>query len=572
MKIVNVLILLLLLLHKADGQNTIGIPGIINYTKQQYNAGSQNWGIGQDAQGILYFANNNGLLSFDGTFWRLYPLPNKTIVRTLSIDQNNRIYVGGQGEIGYFSPGKNGDLAYTSLTHLIPQKDNDFADVWNIIQYNKEVFFRSNRKIFKLHNDAITVYNSINWGFLGKAGNLLLAHDFTNGLVRYTHNGWQRFIDKAQLPDNIQVTSLLPLGNDSLLITSLTNGLFLFHQHTISAFTSPALQTIAAANIYNARLLNRDTIAIITNLAGCFIVTKTGDFVQRLSKEEGLQNNNILSIFTDRNHNLWLGLDNGIDLVTTNNAINNIFPEKSDRNAGYTSLIYQRHLYLGTATGLYAAPLDNSKDLSYAKGDFSLIEKTAGQVWNLSVVNGKLLMGHNKGAFLIDGMKATTIDNSTGFWTFQPLPGRTFATMIAGTYNGINFYNDSSYTFSNPLIHAHFESGKVCGQETAVKSALRIPTKDCTKWNLTGRANPFSSQYKDTKHLLSDNHNHLFKIKNRIVLTNDNGMFEYNKHKTTLFLLLISKHCLARYTLLISTKIFMAISGFAATNNRAWQN
>ena len=62
-------------------QNTIGFPDIINYSKQSYSGGLQNWNIKQDKNGIIYIANNEGLLSFDGKNWNLYTLPNKTIVR-----------------------------------------------------------------------------------------------------------------------------------------------------------------------------------------------------------------------------------------------------------------------------------------------------------------------------------------------------------------------------------------------------------------------------------------------------------------------------------------------------------
>src|ERR1035438_2309313 len=90
------------------GQNTIGIPDIINYLKDSYNAGTQNRGIVQDKNGILYFANYEGLLSFDGTYWKTYPLPNKTIVRSVAIGKDDKIYAGGQDDFGYFSPDKNG--------------------------------------------------------------------------------------------------------------------------------------------------------------------------------------------------------------------------------------------------------------------------------------------------------------------------------------------------------------------------------------------------------------------------------------------------------------------------------
>ena len=84
--------LLIMVSATAMAQNTIGLPEIVNYTKQAYNAGTQNWDIKQGRSGIVYFGNNEGLLSFDGTFWRLYPLPNHTIVRAVEIS-GDRMYL-----------------------------------------------------------------------------------------------------------------------------------------------------------------------------------------------------------------------------------------------------------------------------------------------------------------------------------------------------------------------------------------------------------------------------------------------------------------------------------------------
>ncbi len=55
--------LLILLLHviaTLRGQNTIGLPDIINYEKEKYYAGTQNWGIVQDKKGILYLRTTRG--------------------------------------------------------------------------------------------------------------------------------------------------------------------------------------------------------------------------------------------------------------------------------------------------------------------------------------------------------------------------------------------------------------------------------------------------------------------------------------------------------------------------------
>lgn len=163
-------LLLLTYLGVLHGQNTIGLPLIVNYGKADFHGGAQTWDIGQDRNGYLYFANNEGLLSFDGTYWKAYPLPNRTIMRSLAID-NQRIYAGGQGEMGYFAPDGKGFLRYTSLVDLLPADSRTFADVWDIQLLGGAVFFRTTDRIFELRNNAIRVYHpQSQWQFMTVAG------------------------------------------------------------------------------------------------------------------------------------------------------------------------------------------------------------------------------------------------------------------------------------------------------------------------------------------------------------------------------------------------------------------
>ena len=57
------------------------------------------------------------------------------------ISEKNKIYVGGQDELGYFSPSLNGILTYTSLTDLIPLKKRFFGDIWDITAYKGNIYF-----------------------------------------------------------------------------------------------------------------------------------------------------------------------------------------------------------------------------------------------------------------------------------------------------------------------------------------------------------------------------------------------------------------------------------------------
>jgi len=529
MKKICLLITLVLLRQIVCAQNTIGIPNITNYYKQDYNAGRQNWGIAQDSHGIMYFANNNGLLSFDGTFWRTYLLPNATIVRSLAIDKNDRIYVGGQQEFGYFSPNQHGELEYTDLRKNLQKADNDFADVWAVQIVDQRIYFHSNKKIFEYANGAIKSYTSIYWGFLGYANDQLLAFEYQKGLLYYKNGNWLPRIKKGTLPQGVQLKGVINLGNDSLLLTSIRHGLFILRGDTVTAFETPDIKDIAAKNIFGGCLLSPEKIALITNLGGCFVIDKKGNFIQRLTKSEGIQNNNVQSLFVDRDKNLWLGLDNGIDLISYNNAIKNIFPEPVDRNTGYTSIIHKNKIYLGLATGLYKADLSGSSgDISYAKSSFSLVENSKGQVWNISEVNGELLMGHSQSAFIVNDNKATLLDKRTGFWIFVPLYDSVpSSVIIGGTYNGINFYNYNNGRISISNDQVTFESARYVVKNKNIIWAIH-PYKGLYMVSFNEKKQPVVSNYVDKKKILSQNHNHLYRIAGRMVLTTDNGIFEFD--------------------------------------------
>ena len=282
------LIALIFQITRANAQNTIGLPDITNYTKKKYAAGTQNWDIKKDNNGILYFANNEGLLTFDGSYWKTHPLPNKSIVRSLEITGDKRIYVGGQEEIGYFYPDKNGSLVYTSLKHLIPKDQASFADVWDVIAYENQVFFRSNRKIFQYAYDRITVFSSVDWRFMGLSNGRLVAQDYQRNLLMFRDGVWMPFIKSSSLDGDFFIRAAIDLGDDSTLIAT-KNGIFLLNKDRIIPFQTPDLTIINEKKVYAAARLDDDRFALATNLGGCYIINRKGELVQRLAKEDGIQ-------------------------------------------------------------------------------------------------------------------------------------------------------------------------------------------------------------------------------------------------------------------------------------------
>ena len=141
---------------------------------------------------------------------------------------------------------------------------------------------------------------------------------------------------------------------------------------------------------------------------GVYVIDKLGNIIQQFTTSEGLQNNNVLSICVDGEQNLWLGLDNGIDLIMYNSAIKQVKPLFKN-GSGYTSAVYNSKLFLGTSNGLFSVPIVQNNDLSFTKGNFTSIENLKGQVWGLSTINNALPSGSAASLLIIIKLAALLI-------------------------------------------------------------------------------------------------------------------------------------------------------------------
>ncbi|MES2649539.1 MAG: triple tyrosine motif-containing protein [Bacteroidota bacterium] len=515
------------------GQNTIGFPDVINYSNQTYKAGLQNWDIKQDKNGIIYLANNEGLLSFDGHYWNLYPLPNKTVVRSVELGADNRIYVGGQDELGYFAPGSNGKLAYHSLINFITASDQSFGDVWDIVSFKKDIFFRTPNKIFQFANETMTAYNPYGeWLYMGLCNGILYAQDVRQGITRFEDRAWLPLGIKSDLPPNDPVTAILEVEKDSVVITTLKSGLFSLSNDAIIKIKTDNNALFESERIYAAAVINAKQLALATNNSGIYITDLKGNIIQSFSRTEKLQNNNVLSIFLDNQQNLWLGLDNGIDFIAYNNAIKQIIPMAQD-GPGYTASIHTNHLYIGTSNGLYSVSLQEQEDLSFSKGNFSPVAGTKGQAWTLAVINNQLLLGHHEGAFLVNENKAESISSQPGFWNFVPFSsGYPAEQVVAGNYKGLSFFDFKNQRFVSSMeIPGFNESSRFVTIDRDENIWVSHPYHGVYKIYKKNDGKYGVNTYTDKQGLPSVLNNHIYKIGNKVLAATEKGVFAYNKQQ-----------------------------------------
>ncbi len=524
----NLLLFVMVFLYagKGLGQSFIGQREILNFNKQVYNAGKQNWNIRQDKQGRVYFANNEGVLTYDGTFWRLYPLPNKTIVWSICFGKDDRLYVGGQDEIGYFSPDKNGNLSYHSLKDLIEESDQKFADIWNIVAVGNDVFFRSDTRLFRYHNNSITVYQPWQaWVFLGMHQHDLLAHDEEKGLLVYRAGRWESFIKKSSLPEGFYITSLTPFGSSSLVSTS-KNGLFLLKGDSLQPFALQGMPINALQHFTSSVQIDADNYLIGTYTNGFYHVDSSGHIIQHFTKEQGLQNSNVKCIFADNNHNIWLGLDNGIDFIPFVNAVKHINPPAFNDAGGYASVVYHNNLYFAMSNGIYTLPLELSKDLSNIKNAIRTVAE--GQSWQLAVINNRLLAGKEDGVFRITDGVLVPLDRSTGYWIFQPMPGKD-SLIAAGNYQGVKLFEEKNGVFTAKSAIPNLNTSARFLSVDSAEQAIWVshPYRGVYRINMAGNGNSIKL-YAQANGLPSTLNNHVYTIRQHIVIATEKGIYRYN--------------------------------------------
>ena len=400
---------------------------IANYSRRTYASGSQNWKIRQHPNGWMYFANNKGLLEFDGSTWNSYSMDGyKT--RAICISNDTCIYIGGMSQFGYFTPNRLGGLDYHCLSDLLP-RNTSINVIWDIHSAENRTYFFSNGAIYCAEGNAIhTIHapNAIQQSALIN-GKLYVADE----KELYVINGNRiRTLPQTQSIAAFKVVALLPF-KDQVMIVTRDKGLYVYDGHTLAPYKTAADRFIANNHLFCAAIKG-DTLALGSIQEGVLLVYLSQNRTEHLSTGNGLQNNTVLSMAFDDNSNLWLGLDNGIDCIRLNSPVFSLYGNKPVLGSGYASCVYQGKLYLGTNQGLYAADLNTSPN---ANLHIRRIEQVGGQVWNLSIHGGQMFCCADVGIFVFSPEGIHRIKGIRGVWSVAGLsrPDR----LLAGTYSGL---------------------------------------------------------------------------------------------------------------------------------------
>ncbi len=428
------------------------LPPIVKYPSTVYGAGNQSWMISQDEQNYLYFANNEGLLEYNGTNWELYPTPNETIMRSVKVI-DNKIYTGCYMNFGYWTRQPNGKLKYTSLSDTIKHKILDDEQFWNILKYDQWILFQSLNRIY--------IYDTKNKTFqiISPKNGVVKSFSTQNSIYYQTLNEGFFEIEegKGKLISDHPVLKKYTIVNvftvdDGLLIQTQLDGFYKLSGTTLTSYTTEVDAQIKASFVYSSQQLHDGSYALGTVSNGIFILSNTGKLNYHISQSKGLSNNTALSLFEDKDQNVWVGLDNGINCINLQTPVHSFTDDTGVLGTVYASIAHNGMLYVGTNQGLFCKKYQS-------KENFQFINGTKGQVWSLFEYDNTIFCGHDSGTFIVENTSARTIFSGSGTWKFEPSPNNKDI-LLQGNYYGISVLEKSNnqWKFRNKIEGFNYSS------------------------------------------------------------------------------------------------------------------
>lgn len=505
------------------------VPHTMNFSQTSQKALDNTWMIAQDDHHFMYFANNEGLILYDGSEWQTFTLPHKQIIRSVAIDKKGNIFTGAYGEFGYWAQDENSQLQYHSLSENVHYALAHSEEIWNIVVKENYVLLQSFSTIYKYDYQEVTVIKppqELTIMFIHSVREKDFLQVRGKGVFEISPDGVFHFLAGSELLAQMEVVAILPYGDSGLMIGTSLNGLFIWDNNTLKPWETEANHLFSENQLNKGILLSSGGYAFGTILNGVYILDQDGAVKWNLNRKKGLQNNTVLSIWEDVQENLWLGLDKGIDMIELNSPLT-FFPDYDGfLGTVFAAVLFEDQLYLGTNHGIYYRPWG-----AHSQKSFTFLPGSQGQVWELKIIDNQLFCGHNEGTFRINRGKLEKISSITGGWMMLPLPDHADK-LIQCTYTGLVIFTkdqQNNWHFSHRLPELRDPIQKIIFDKEGFLWALN-PYKGLSRLKIDARQLHIQTLRSLTKEdgLPSEFDLDITRLGDQIVIRSDNQFFTFD--------------------------------------------
>lgn len=498
---------------------------VTNYGRDVYGAGNQNWSIDSDKEGYVYAANNNGLLVYDGAHWKLLQHPGQSIVRSVHVSRDNRIYVGSFEEFGYWQRKPDGSYGYTSLKPLLQKFSLHNSEIWKIVESGNSIYFQSFSSLFVYSGNKIrSIPTPGNIVLLLKAGNRIFLQAVAGRLYELVGDRLIA-IPGSEVLSGTEVKTILPFSNTEFLIGTASEGVYLFNGRSFTAWNVPANAELKLNQINNG-VIAGNRIIFGTIVKGIYVLDRTGNILQHYHTGNDLPNNTVLSLSNKGEKSIWAGLDMGLSNITFDFPIDIYRETNTPLGAVYAAALSGNELYIGTNRGVF--------NYSFQSGKFhygGLINGSQGQVWDIRNIDGELLCGHTNGTFRMSQSGFDRVSAVSGGYNLRKIQSGGQEYLIQSTYTSLVIYKKigGQWVFSHQ-VEGFIEPARFLETDHLGNIWIGHLVKGLYKLRLNDRLDSVISlkQYGKADGLPSDYGIRVFKLANRVIFLTGESIYTWD--------------------------------------------
>jgi len=345
--------------HINVGKDSLSI---YSFDGTSYGASNYNTMVEEDEDGILYFANENGLLEFDGSEWRLHKNNKYSPVVFLKIIQD-RIYVSDNYEFGYY---QRDSLGYMQYQTIVPQLNEEGLPraLLFLVEHNSKLYLNTYDKVMVWDGEVTKTINVPN-AHMFKVGNEILFSVYDEGLgilkndtIEYVNTDFKWKYDAAfNIKKNYEGNWIIYTSEEGFYeLDTINYSTKLWKSEVTDYFLRND------RDFYSYFEVNDTLNVALTFEHGVVFYTKQGKILKELSGNEGLRSNYALGIEVDRRNNIWVTNGFGINYLKWHGTTNLDFRARSIiRNISATDST----IFVKKKSQLINLPVKISKELSF---------------------------------------------------------------------------------------------------------------------------------------------------------------------------------------------------------------
>ncbi|MCF0051903.1 ATP-binding protein [Dyadobacter sp. LJ53] len=517
LKINHLLIILILLpgLKQLRAQQInsarpeVGRPLSGFYQSAEYHAHGQNFAITQDKSGVMYFANFAGVLEYDGVSWKTIQTTNVTRVSALATDAKNRVLVGANGEFGYLGTDAFGANRFVDLSSKLKAK---FGQIIQIIPTKSGAWFVTDGVNFLWNGSTVKPFQHnlrIQAAFPLKGEVLVYAKN--KGIMLVDGNQFSKIAQNDNVPALLDLISVVQLTDGSALLVTTSQGIFRLKNKRIEVMDGNANPVLMRNQATYAAKLQDGTIAVSMATGGMLVMNAQGNVQYPVYAGADLEESQVAAMFTDREQNLWLALNDGIARFDLPSPISVLGNEDGLRGSVTAVRRFEGRIVIGTLYGLYY--IENNKIVH--------VNGFSGSCLGFDEANGSLYIASNKGLFRWSkNAGITRITSSFSLSITASKSGNLFVGMqdgLARLVRAGNGWQPERVASVNEQIVGvtEFPAGTFW-LETLSNGIIKLDEE-------SGTVKRFSA----AQGISSPLYNKLALYQNRLMVSNKDGLFEY---------------------------------------------